>query len=102
MLMEYMACGRPVIASYTSGHKDILNDRNALLLTEMRPFHLIRPDGQLLASWEESSLDELISRIEYAYHHREAIQQLGKYAGQGMRCFSWSRTAHKLLDTAFQ
>ena len=31
VLMEYMACGRPAIVSYASGHTDVVTESNALL-----------------------------------------------------------------------
>ncbi len=98
MLMEYMACGRPVIASLTSGHRDILNERNCLTLTNLRPFHLRDPDGQLVALWEEPSLDELIERMEHAYHHRQDLYILARRAAADMRGFTWAMTARRLLD----
>ena len=32
VLMEYMACGKPVIASCTSGHRDIVSEEMRFLL----------------------------------------------------------------------
>ncbi len=40
VLMEYMACGKPVIASFNSGHKDILTESNSLSLKYMHEFKL--------------------------------------------------------------
>jgi len=101
MLMEYMACGRPVIASLTSGHRDILNEGNCVPLVNLRPFHLKEPDGQLLALWEQPSLDELIDRIEFAYDHREDLNLLGRQAAKDMGGLTWAATARRLLDTVF-
>ena len=101
MLMEYMACGRPVIASLTSGHRDILNERNCLLLTDLRPFHLKDTNGELLGDWQQPSLDELVERIEYAYHHREDLLHIGRQGAEDMGGLTWAATARRLLDTIF-
>ena len=49
--MEYMACGKPVIASFASGHTDIVNSQNALLLNELRDWVLTGPDRRPFARW---------------------------------------------------
>ena len=40
VLMEYMACAKPVIASYTSGHKDKVSNDNALLLFNIERIYI--------------------------------------------------------------
>jgi glycosyltransferase involved in cell wall biosynthesis len=52
VLMEYMACGRPVIASYTSGHTDILTDENSFPLKLTKPFRLYDNNNNLWADWK--------------------------------------------------
>jgi glycosyltransferase involved in cell wall biosynthesis len=98
VLMEYMACGKPVIASNTSGHKDIVSPQNALLLNDLRDIHIMGPDGRLIARWQEPSVDELVAQIEYAYHHREKIKTIGQRAGTDLKKFTWARSARQLLD----
>ncbi len=98
VLMEYMACAKPVIASNTSGHKDIVTAENALLLNDLRNISITGPDNQLIARWQEPSLDELVARIEYAYRHREEIKKIGIKAGQDLQKFTWEHTTQQLLD----
>jgi glycosyltransferase involved in cell wall biosynthesis len=98
VLMEYMACAKPVIASYTSGHKDVVNENNALVLRNLGK-HKILNKGVVVADWDEPSLDELVDRIEYAYHNRETVREVGRRAGEEMRKFTWGATAENLLKT---
>jgi glycosyltransferase involved in cell wall biosynthesis len=98
VLMEYMACAKPVIASYTSGHKDIVRDDNALLLNELRDINIAGPDDKLIARWQEPSVDELVAQIEYAYHHRDKIKKLGLISGRDLQKFTWEKCAQNLLD----
>ncbi|MDA8138504.1 MAG: glycosyltransferase [Desulfobacteraceae bacterium] len=98
VLMEYMACAKPVIASNSSGHKDIVNDGNALLLNHLTPFNVVDAKGELIGRWQEPSLDELVSRLEYAYHHRHEIKRFGRQAGEDLKKFTWARSARQLIE----
>jgi glycosyltransferase involved in cell wall biosynthesis len=98
VLMEYMACAKPVIASNTSGHKDIVTRENALLLNDLRDVSISGPDDQLIGRWQEPSLEELVAGLEYAYHHREEIKNIGIKAGQDLQNFTWENSAQRLLD----
>jgi glycosyltransferase involved in cell wall biosynthesis/SAM-dependent methyltransferase len=98
VLMEYMACAKPVIAANTSGHKDVVNERNALLLNRMAPFNVMDANGQLIGRWQEPSLDEIIAQLEHAYHHRDAVARIGHQAGQDLKQFTWAHSARRLLE----
>jgi glycosyltransferase involved in cell wall biosynthesis len=95
--MEYMACGKPVIASYNTGHKDILTEENSFMLTEMNE-DKIYFNNKLWADWHEPSLDEIIAKLEYAYFNRNEIRQKGKTAGKFMKKFTWTQTARELIS----
>lgn len=96
VLMEYMACGKPVVASYATGHKDILNEDNSLLLKSVNPFR-IKAEQKNIIDWEEPDLDELIYNIEYAYFNRNVIKRVGQNAGEFMKNYTWGKTADTLL-----
>ena len=97
VMMEYMACGKPVIASYNSGHKDILTKENSIRLERMHEFKLFGEDKSLTADWEEPDLDEIIAKLEYAYFNRDEIKQTGKNAGEFMKKYTWENTAETLI-----
>lgn len=97
VLMEYMACGKPVIASYNSGHKDVLTESNSIQLKEMKKFNLYS-GKEIVADWEEASLDEIINAIEFAYNNKEKINNIGKQAGEDMKNFTWEKTAESFLS----
>jgi glycosyltransferase involved in cell wall biosynthesis len=101
VLMEYMACGKPVIAAYTSGHRDILTEGNAVLLKDLKDYPIKGSKRQLVARWQEPSLGELIERIEWAYHHRDEIRRLGRNAGEDLKHFTWEACARRLLSYLF-
>ena len=102
VLMEYMACGKPAIASYSSGHRDILTPRNAIMIKAMRPLTLSRNGGPV-ALWDDPDLDEIISHLDWSYHHRDELRAIGSRAGEDLREKTWQRSAEQfygLLRTA--
>ncbi len=102
VLMEYMACAKPVVASYTSGHKDILTEDNSLMLTALTGCRIRDDDNRPIADWEEPSLDELVARIEYAYHHRDGMRELGRRAGEDMKQYTWESAARKAIEIVYR
>jgi glycosyltransferase involved in cell wall biosynthesis len=92
-----MACAKPVSATNASGHKDIITADNALMLNRLSAFLVNDASGKRIARWEEPSLDELIAKLDYAYHHRSAIQEMGRKAAEDLTRFTWSRSADRLI-----
>ena len=94
VLMEYMACGKPAIASYNSGHRDILTEHNSLRLEKMKRV-TVRAGGREVAVWDEPDLDDMVDRLEWAYQNRECLHPIGARAGQDLSRYTWRATAEK-------
>lgn len=99
-LMEYMACARPAIATYTSGLLDILRpELNSVGLT---PFRQVQPAlgvGETQrGQWNEPAVDEIVEALELLYWSEEKRERLGRAAAQDMHPFAWSRCAERLLQ----
>jgi tetratricopeptide (TPR) repeat protein/glycosyltransferase involved in cell wall biosynthesis len=97
VLMEYMACGKPVIASHTSGHQDIVHGENAVLIRTKGQATLER-DGQHIATWDEPDLEATIEQLEWAYQHRERLREIGERAGQDLAKLTWESTARQFYE----
>ena len=91
VLMEYMACGKPVIASFSSGHKDVINPSNSIPIKNMKSLN-ITSRGELQAVWDDPDLDETIAHLEAAYLNRNALQLTGKQAGADLAQLTWQKT----------
>jgi glycosyltransferase involved in cell wall biosynthesis len=94
VMMEYMACAKPVIASYASGHKDVLTDDNCLKLKNLKPITIANND-QNVATWDEPDLEETVAKLDWAYHHRDAIRHIGECAGDELRKMTWQETGRR-------
>ena len=83
VMMEYMACGKPVIANYATGQKDVLSNHYAYLVEG-------KTDTELIDACMES--------LENAYRNRELLSDLGTKAREAMKPFTWAKTAKEFLD----
>jgi glycosyltransferase involved in cell wall biosynthesis len=97
VMMEYMACGKPVIASFTSGHRDILTGSNSLRLMNLHPITISDASGPI-AVWDEPDLDELLAQLDWAYHHREGLKAIGHQAGLDLAGLTWQQTGRAFFN----
>lgn len=101
VLMEYMACGKPVIASYNTGHKDILSRSNSIQIESMKPLTVRSGRGDM-ALWDDPDLDETIDRLEWAYQNRDSLGKFGRCAAEDMSRLTWRSSAeqfHRVLTS---
>lgn len=77
VLMEYLACGKPVIASYLTGQKDVLNKDY---------------------SFYAQNVEEILDHLEYAYRHRNVLKPMGENAEKAMGNFTWEKSAKNFLE----
>lgn len=97
VLMEYMACSKPVIASFNSGHRDVLTDRNSIRLLAMSQIS-VSNDNVTTAVWEEPDPDETIAKLDWAYNHRDSLRSIGKEAGNDLGRMTWEKTARCFFE----
>jgi glycosyltransferase involved in cell wall biosynthesis len=90
VLMEYMACGKPAIVSDCTGHKDVANLENAMLLQTSQVSH----NG---ATWGESSVDKLVDRLEWVYDNQDQARAIGQKGAATIRVMTWRRMAEEIL-----
>ena len=74
--MEYMASGGPAIATFASGHQDILSDENSLPLGDDPP-----------KVWHDADLEEIVEKLEWAYQNRQKLAELGARAAKDVTRF---------------
>ncbi|MFQ3574296.1 MAG: glycosyltransferase family 4 protein [Thermodesulfovibrionales bacterium] len=98
VMMEFMACGKPVVASYNTGQKDILTDKNSIPLVHMKEITIFRNDTAV-ATWYEPSLDEVIEKVQYAYHNTSILSKIGAQAGRDLSKITWKQCAKRFLYT---
>ena len=102
ILMEYMACGKPAIATIRTGHADIVNPDNAFAIekdSSVNPRH-----GNLSGyhGWVEPDIDEIVAHLETAYNDKEACRQKGRAAGEFLKNITWKKAALEFYEAARQ
>lgn len=84
--MEAMACGVPVVLSANTGHRDLMKGDVCLTLDDQTP--VPDHDGSR-AGWMESSVEELVERLETLYADRATAKAM---AGRAMDFMRGERT----------
>lgn len=99
--METMACGVPCIVSRNTGHLDLFGDGTCFGLDLQIPLGEVtgRKD---LEGWGESSIEELVQKMETAFSNRDAAQVIGTNGAEFMKGWSWSTQVDRLLDVIGQ
>ena len=101
VMCEYMACGRPVIASAMTGHRDVVTPEYALCLDSYEPV-MARIGDDITGVWFEPSLEEMIALLEQAYCDRQMLHSIGEAAGLAMTRLSWTEAARSFHVLACQ
>ena len=97
VLMEFMACGRPVVATATTGHADVVTADNALLIDANGTTDVRGDDGEIVATWPEPDLEHAVEQLERAYRDRGALAALGARGARELGAWTWARTAGEFL-----
>jgi glycosyltransferase involved in cell wall biosynthesis len=96
VLAEYMACGRPAIATATTGQGDIVTRANALVVETGKEKLVRDDDGTPVARWAEPELESAVEQLEWAYQHRDRIEAIGARAARDQTRHTWRDTARQL------
>jgi glycosyltransferase involved in cell wall biosynthesis len=100
MLMEYMACGKPVIAAAETGHADVVKEDNAFPIKNCAPVKMKEGDFSEYQGWVEPDVDEILSHLEAAYDNQELCKQKGEAAGRFLSGLTWQKAATEFYEIA--
>lgn len=93
VMCEYMACGRTVIASDTTGHADVISNRNAFALSHYSPVLVTDTSGRPCAIWHEAAVEEILEKLECAYQNRGICADKSMIAAGDMKQLTWQKAA---------
>ena len=95
--METLALGVPSLLSANTGHMDLLDRQIGFALADQSPVPEAdaSPDHDV---WGESSVDEIVERLEAVYRNREAFREVALSHARLMEDLSWTRQIDRLMD----
>jgi glycosyltransferase involved in cell wall biosynthesis len=95
--METLALGVPSLLSANTGHMDLLDRQIGFALADQSPVPGAdaSPDHDV---WGESSVDEIVERLEAVYRNREAFREVALAHARLMEDLSWTRQIDRLMD----
>ncbi len=81
VMMEYLACGKPVIANVSTGQRDVL-----------------QPDyAMMMKGSDQEMVENMVELVEHFYYNRTSLNEMGYAANAAMGAWSWGRTADGIL-----
>lgn len=89
VMTEFMACGRPVIASAATGHTDVLRGAGPLLITG---------GSYDPAGWFNANVSDVLWRLEQAYKERETLLGRGKLCAEAVAGLTWDGCARTITE----
>ena len=99
--MECMACGVPVVLSRNTGHLDLITEDDCYPLDLPDPDGRRSPAAPISKTGSESSIDEMVSRMEEAYTDRGRRASARRKAGAAfMQSWDWSSQGRPLAGGA--
>jgi glycosyltransferase involved in cell wall biosynthesis len=101
-LLEALACGKPTIASYNTGPRSYLNERNAWCLegvpVEANDGRWFGPT-KLSGKWHEPDRDSLLNFVDEAYDlWAKEPDRIVTAAVEDAKEFTWERAAKRVIS----
>lgn len=95
--MEAVACGLPCILSENTGHIDVIQEVSCFSLSEQKKVSPVN-DQDGTEGWGESSIDEIVEKLEFSYQNRDKIQKEGLAQSQKIQRWSWFNKISELVN----
>jgi glycosyltransferase involved in cell wall biosynthesis len=111
VMCEFMASGRPVIATDATGQRDVFRLLGAPLTPALSPprgegeagssAYLLTNGTYDPAGWFNCHVSDIIANLEHAYQHRAELQTRGIECRHLVERFTWRACAEKIFNAAF-
>lgn len=101
VMCEFMACGKPVVATAEHGHLDVVRPDSWFSIKDADMRVSAHADGTSvipIAKYWEADLDEVVEALEMAYRNRGIFELDGKWNRQHVSQFTWDGCAQSLLE----
>ncbi len=96
--MECLACGVPSVLAANTGQLDLVETVPCYVLEDQREIPNLTGDYHT-EGWGESSVDEVVERLDQVYVDRDAARSTGVAAAEAMEDWSWRNRVAALAET---
>lgn len=86
VMMEYMACGKPVIATNATGQKELLKEGTI-------PLNLGKYNQN---GWINPKEEEILEKLEWAYSNQNKLSDMGLQCREIVKDFTWEKMAEEM------
>ena len=94
--MEALASGVPCVVAANTGQIDLVQVADTFVLEHQPPVAAdLLPDG--VDGWGESSVEELVERLEEIYTSPDAARAKGARSAKVMASWTWARQADRII-----
>lgn len=80
VMMDYLSCGKPVIANVSTGQRDVLEEDYSIFIKGS----------------DDALVEQMVEGVEVLYRDRDRLQDMGKRADAAMSQWAWWLTADKI------
>lgn len=97
VMTEYMACGKPVIATVGTGQGDLVNKNTGFIIESSGGCNLYE-NGECVSIWEEPSVDSILANLEFVYSNPSKAKKVAKKGSDLVSKLTWQFMAENLIE----
>jgi glycosyltransferase involved in cell wall biosynthesis len=97
VMMEYMACGKPAIATVGTGQRDLINSKTGISISNNGICEL-KEGNEVVSFWEEPSVDSAIESLEWAYNNPSKMKSFANQGAKLLSQYTWKHMAESFLN----
>lgn len=95
VMTEYMACGKPVIATVGTGQGDIVNDKTGFSIKSTGACNLYE-NGEVVSIWEEPDPESILENLELVYNNKKEANKRAKAGAKVVSKLTWQYMAENI------
>jgi len=95
-VIEAMACGLPVCATYFGGQSDMVDNKNGWVIKQGKLVHWSKEPAYEETKWFKPNISGIRKKLRYIYDHQEQIKKKREKVLSEAPNWTWLQTAKKI------
>jgi glycosyltransferase involved in cell wall biosynthesis len=97
VMTEYMACGKPVIATIGTGQGDLVDETTGFIIKSSGGCNLYE-NNECVSVWEEPCVESILQNLEFVYANPSKVKKIAKKGSDLVSKLTWRFMAENLLE----